>query len=294
MSDNEIILDTTIFANLKGKNVVFTGGASGIGREAVTIFAKAGANITFGDIDKANGDQLAADLGGNVVHKETDVTSFQSLKDLFAAATEAHGPPDIVCANAGIHEHEDWLSEEYLEKDCAWRAAQVNFIGVLNTIKLALLSFKRSKKPGSIVLTASMAGYLDTAPVCSYGGTKHAVVGLLRSFTTIAPVYNTRINLIAPWMTNTPFAGDEVLKRWEGLPLNKPETCAQAIVFAAINTELHGCGIWVGGDRLFEAERGYLRTRPQWIGQEMSDNFQRGWERLSAPFGKNGALSTLH
>ncbi|KAM5349193.1 hypothetical protein ACJ41O_009016 [Fusarium nematophilum] len=269
MSDNEIILDTTIFANLKGKNVVFTGGASGIGREAVTIFAKAGANITFGDIDKANGDQLAADLGGNVVHKETDVTSFQSLKDLFAAATEAHGPPDIVCANAGIHEHEDWLSEEYLEKDCAWRAAQVNFIGVLNR-------------------------YLDTAPVCSYGGTKHAVVGLLRSFTTIAPVYNTRINLIAPWMTNTPFAGDEVLKRWEGLPLNKPETCAQAIVFAAINTELHGCGIWVGGDRLFEAERGYLRTRPQWIGQEMSDNFQRGWERLSAPFGKNGALSTLH
>lgn len=257
----------------------------------------------------------------NVRYKKTDVTSFQSLKDLFAAATEAHGPLDIVCANAGIHEHEDWLSEEYLEKDCAWRATQVNFIGVLNSeskpfhqalpgspgsaqccsvfdkisaIKLALLSFKRSGKPGSIVMTASAAGYMDSSPVCYYAGTKHAVVGLLRSFATITPVYDTRINLIAPWMTNTPFAGDEVLKRWEGLPMNKPETCAQAIVFAAINPELHGCGIWVGGDRLFEVEKGYLRTRPQWLGQEMSDNFQEGWERLSAPFGKNGALSTLH
>ncbi|KAH7161913.1 hypothetical protein EDB81DRAFT_785730 [Dactylonectria macrodidyma] len=294
MSDNEIILDTSIFANLEGKNVVFTGGASGIGREAVTIFANAGANVTFGDIDKVSGARLAAELGERVNYKETDVTSFQSLKDLFAAAAEVHGAPDIVCANAGIHEHEDWLSEEYLEKDCAWRATQVNFIGVLNTIKLAFLSFKRSGKPGSIVMTASAAGYMDTSPVCYYAGTKHAVVGLLRSFTTIAPVYGARINLIAPWMTDTPFAGDEVLKRWKGLPINKPETCAQAIVFAAINPELHGCGIWVGGDRLFEVEKGYLRTRPQWLGQEMSDNFQEGWERLSAPFGQNGALSTLH
>lgn len=64
MSDNEIILDTSIFANLKGKTVVFTGGASGIGREAVTIFANAGANITFGDIDNVGGAKLATELGG--------------------------------------------------------------------------------------------------------------------------------------------------------------------------------------------------------------------------------------
>lgn len=192
---------------------------------------------------------------------------------------------------------------------------QVNFIGVLNSelqllftqeslrleisnyetaIKLALLSFRRSGKPGSIVITASAAGYMDSTPVCSYTGTKHAVVGLLRAFTTLAPVYDTRINMIAPWMTDTPFAGDEVMKVWGELPLNQPEVCAQAIVFASINPELHGCGIWVGGNRLYEVEQGYLRTRPQWLGQEMSDNFQKGWERLTAPYGKNGSLSTLH
>lgn len=60
---NEIILDTSIFADLRGKNVIFTGGASGIGREAVIIFAKAGANVTFGDVNKVEGDKLAAELG---------------------------------------------------------------------------------------------------------------------------------------------------------------------------------------------------------------------------------------
>lgn len=67
MSSNEIILDTSIFSNLKGKNVIFTGGASGIGREAVTIFAKAGANVTFGDINKVEGDKLASQLGRYVL-----------------------------------------------------------------------------------------------------------------------------------------------------------------------------------------------------------------------------------
>ena len=95
-------------------------------------------------------------------------------------------------------------------------------------------------------------------------------------------------------MTNTPFAGEAAMKMWGDLPMSSTEGCAKAIVYAAINPELHGCGIWVGGDRLFEAEAGITSTRPQWIGQEMSDNFQKGWERLSAPFGKGGTLAILH
>lgn len=60
---NEIFFDQSSLDSLKGKVVVLTGGASGIGREAVTIFAKAGARIVFGDIDKVNGDKLASRLG---------------------------------------------------------------------------------------------------------------------------------------------------------------------------------------------------------------------------------------
>lgn len=68
-----------------------------------------------------------------ICHK-TDVTKWEELKSLFATATEAHGAPDIVCANTGIHEQEDWLSEEYLEKESKWPSAHVNFLAVLDSM----------------------------------------------------------------------------------------------------------------------------------------------------------------
>lgn len=145
------------------------------------------------------------------------------------------------------------------------------------------------------MVTASAAGYFDSSPVCEYAGTKHAVVGLLRSFRTITPVYNrTRINLVAPWMVDTNFAGDNVMKRWGELPKNSPQGCARAIIMSAINPELHGCGVFVGGDRYFELERGISETMSQWLGKEMADGFQEGWKRLSAPFAPGGDLAQLH
>jgi len=127
-----------------------------------------------------------------------------------------------------------------------------------------------------------------------YAGTKHAVVGLLRSFKTITPVYNTRINLIAPWMVETKFAGEATMSRFGDLPINSPEACAEAVVMCAINQDLHGCGFFIGGNRFFELEKGYSETMPQWLGQEMTDGFLEGWKRCSQPFGKDGELSKLH
>jgi NAD(P)-dependent dehydrogenase (short-subunit alcohol dehydrogenase family) len=60
---NEVHFDKSCLDTLRGKVVVFTGGASGIGKEAVTMFAQAGAQIVFGDIDKVNGSKLESELG---------------------------------------------------------------------------------------------------------------------------------------------------------------------------------------------------------------------------------------
>lgn len=127
-----------------------------------------------------------------------------------------------------------------------------------------------------------------------YAGTKHAVVGLLRSFRTITPVYNnSRINLIAPWMVDTNFAGSEAKSRFGDLPMNTPQGCAKGIVMCASNPDLHGCSFFVGGDRYFELEKGYEESMPQWLGTEMTAGFREGWGRCSAPFGKGGELSKL-
>jgi hypothetical protein len=109
----------------------------------------------------------------------------------------------------------------------------------------------------------------------------------------MTPNYKTRINLIAPWMVDTNFAGDDVMRRWGELPKNSPKSCATAIVMAAVNPDLHGRGIFVGADRFFDLEKGISDTMPQWMG-EMAEGFVEGWKRLSSPFVPGGEFARIH
>src|SRR3954447_22559828 len=63
------------FPELKGKAVVITGGANGIGGATVRAFHEQGARIFFCDKDAANGAALAKELGANVSFQQVDLTS---------------------------------------------------------------------------------------------------------------------------------------------------------------------------------------------------------------------------
>ena len=54
------------YPSLYGKNVLITGGASGIGKELVQGFAEQGANVAFLDLNNDAGEQLSLDIGKNV------------------------------------------------------------------------------------------------------------------------------------------------------------------------------------------------------------------------------------
>lgn len=208
-----ITIPPNVFDVLKGKTVIITGGRSGIGEATVNLLASHGANVVYGDIGAGSFTQP------NVHFKKADVSDFSSLQELFKFTEGKFGPVDIVLPNAGIHEEEDWNDEEWLNSTAGSKLVDVNYTGVLNTMKLALLSFKRSGKRGSITITGSASSYLDSSPVCTYAGTKHGVLGLMRSIkTVVGPV--ARVNLVAPWMVKTGLPGDGILELWGDLPLN--------------------------------------------------------------------------
>jgi NAD(P)-dependent dehydrogenase (short-subunit alcohol dehydrogenase family) len=208
-----ITIPPDVFDALKGKIVIITGGRSGIGEAVVNLLASHGANVVYGDIGPGSFIQP------NVHFKKTDVTDFGTLQELFKFTEDKFGPVDIVLPNAGIHEEEDWNSEEWLNSTTGSKVVDVNYTGVLYTLKLALLSFKRSGKQGSVTITGSASSYLDSSPVCIYAGTKHGVLGLMRSAkTVVGPV--ARINLVAPWMVKTGLPGEGILELWGDLPLN--------------------------------------------------------------------------
>jgi len=165
----------------------------------------------------------------------------------------------------------------------------------LPAIQLSLLSFRRAKKSGSIVITGSFSGYTDTTPVCAYGGGKHALVGLLRSFATVAPTYGVSITLVAPTMIDTPFAGP-ALKMFQdmGLPINTARRVAEAIAFLGLSDDMNGSGAILVDGRLFEAEEGYHAFRKYWLGEEVTNLLDISSNPVVQPFRKGGELAKLH
>src|SRR5688572_29742243 len=86
--------------DLAGKVAIITGGASGIGKASVELFASAGARVVIADIQE-QGAELAAKLGADVAFSHTDVTSEDAWSDLLDFTVERFGTVDILFNNAG-------------------------------------------------------------------------------------------------------------------------------------------------------------------------------------------------
>lgn len=77
---------------LSGKVAIVTGGASGIGRAAVGLFAKEGAEVVMADVNADLGEQAAAQLGSTVRFKRTDVSNADDVQSLSSPAALAQTP----------------------------------------------------------------------------------------------------------------------------------------------------------------------------------------------------------
>ncbi|KAK2812197.1 hypothetical protein FQN50_001555 [Emmonsiellopsis sp. PD_5] len=91
-------------SKLKGKSVIVTGGANGMGETTVRMFAAEGAFVTIADLNEERGQQIAKELSPNAQFVKCNITSWDEQVAVFEAAI-ANSPNkscDIVIANAGI------------------------------------------------------------------------------------------------------------------------------------------------------------------------------------------------
>src|SRR5438477_13006621 len=100
-----VIFDVALIGNstmkLKGKVVIVTGGAMGIGRALCQRFAAEGAKaVVVADLEADGAAQVANEIGGMAV--TTNVAVEADIISLVAKATEAYGGIDLFCSNAGI------------------------------------------------------------------------------------------------------------------------------------------------------------------------------------------------
>ena len=89
-------------SSMKGKVVVITGAAEGIGRASALKFAKQGASLVLADINEAKLAETRDEIGGDAVATTTDVADENACQAMIDAAVESFGKVDVLLNNAGI------------------------------------------------------------------------------------------------------------------------------------------------------------------------------------------------
>lgn len=185
-------------ASFANKNVLVTGGNSGIGLGAATHFAKAGATVFITGRRQAELDKAVATIGGNVVAIQADSSKLADLDRVFEVIGAGGRKLDAVFANAGILEREPLGS---ITEDSFDRLYNVNVKGIVFTVQKALPHLNDGS---SIILTSSIANHMGMAGNSIYASTKAAIRSFARGWMIELKDRGIRVNAVSPGAIETP------------------------------------------------------------------------------------------
>jgi len=205
-----------------------TGGNRGIGRAIVERFVADGHKVV--SFSRA-GEAPAGALG-----VACDVTDPDQVEAGFKAAEDAHGPVEVLVANAGITKDTLILRMN----DAEWDAVlNVNLKGPFRCAKRAARSMLRARF-GRIIFIGSVVGLYGSAGQVNYSSSKAALVGMARSLTREIGGRGITANVVAPGFIETDMTAvlaDDVIARYQAsIPagrLGRTDEVAAAVSFLA-------------------------------------------------------------
>jgi len=208
---------------VRGKVIVITGGARGIGLATATALHNLGAKVAIGDIDEAKVKESGADLGLDVYGK-LDVTDRDSFSDFLDQVERQLGPIDVLINNAGIMP----VGRIVDEPDAVTRRIlDINVYSVILGSKLAAQRMV-PRGQGHVINVASLAGELYAVGLATYCASKHAVVAFTDSARLEYRKAGVKFSMVLPTVVNTELtAGIHGLK---GFRNAEPAEIAAAIV----------------------------------------------------------------
>jgi NAD(P)-dependent dehydrogenase (short-subunit alcohol dehydrogenase family) len=227
-------------SRLDGKVAVITGGSSGIGLATAQRFVEEGAYVFIMGRRQAELNKAKALIGDGVMTVAGDVTNSADLDSLFATVHEEKGALDILVANSGRVEPEELgkITEENFDL-----TFNLNARATLFTVQKALPLIRDG---GSVILVASIAGYVGIPGYTTYSATKAAERSYVRTWTRECTDHGIRFNTLSPGPIDTPIMDGQADSPEEAdairaafaaaIPLNRmgrPEEIAAAALFLA-------------------------------------------------------------
>jgi NAD(P)-dependent dehydrogenase (short-subunit alcohol dehydrogenase family) len=151
----------------RGKTVLITGAARGLGAETARRVAARGANVALVGLEPEELERVAAQCGSNAAWFECDVTEADALERAVAGAVERFGGIDVVMANAGIAPMGMTRSTDPMAFE---RTIEINLLGVWRTVRACLPHV--IERRGYVLVIASMAAALHAPGMAAYCASK--------------------------------------------------------------------------------------------------------------------------
>ena len=221
----------------KGKVIIVTGGANGIGKATTIAFLKQGGIVICWDINAAQGEKLISEHQGDQLEFiKVNVADKNSVTQAVSKVLDKHGRIDVLINNAGI------TRDATLKKMTAeqWQQViDVNLTGVFNCTQ-AVAEPMSAAGSGVILNAASVVGLYGNFGQTNYVATKSGVIGMTKVWARELGRKGIRVNAVAPGFIATEMVTtipEKVIADLESKTplgcLGQPEDIAMAYSFLA-------------------------------------------------------------
>jgi NAD(P)-dependent dehydrogenase (short-subunit alcohol dehydrogenase family) len=211
---------------LKGKVAIVSGGATGMGGAASSLFAAEGAKVAVIDRNLEAAENRAAAIraaGGTALALQADVSRADEVAAAVAAAERAHGPATVLFNHAGTIVIKPFL--ETTEEEWDW----LHHVNVKSMFLMtrAVLPGMIAAGGGSIVCTSSISAVAGTPMEVLYDTTKGAVHMFARAIAVEFRDRGIRCNAVCPGFIETPHGLREV-RELQALGVDVSEAAIEA------------------------------------------------------------------
>ena len=187
---------------IKGKNVIVTGGANGVGKELTKQLLEHGCNVAAIDINGENLENLKKELDSKKLRTYVvDMGDVESIKVFRENYKKDYSDVDIIINNAGIIQ--PFVKVGELEDKTINKVMNVNFFGPVNLIRFFMDDLIKDRSEQYIVNVSSMGGFFPFPGQTIYGASKAALKIFTEGLYAELEKTNVRVMIVLPGAMNT-------------------------------------------------------------------------------------------